>query len=455
MTDLLDELHRRLPDARIRTDPRVLASYAQDRAVFESAGTATALVVPRSTREVVAAVEAANAADVPVVPRGAGSGLTGAANAIDGCLLVSLHRMDRIIDIDTTNRMARVEPGVVNADLKRAVDAHGLFYPPDPASVDFSSIGGNVATNAGGLCCVRYGVTRDFVVGLEVVLASGAVLRTGRRTIKHTTGLDLTGLFVGSEGVLGIVTEITLRLIPAPPRPATAVAYFDALPAAGTAIARVFADGHQPSLMEILDQASLRQVEAVYRMDLDVDAACLLLIQTAGDGADESIGGIADICNDAGATFVYHATDPDEGDLLIEARRRVWPAMEQLGRLLLPEDVAVPRERLAELLAGIVQIGATTGAEMATIGHAGDGNMHPVFVMDPDDPDDIARAKDAFTRILDLALDLGGTIAAEHGIGTLKRAYIERELDPVQLAVQRSIRRTLDPHGRFNPGKAL
>jgi glycolate oxidase len=455
MADLLDELHRRLPAARIRSDPDVLASYAQDRAVFESAGTATALVVPRSTSEVVAAVEAAIAADVPVVPRGAGSGLTGAANAIDGCLMVSLHRMDRIIDIDTTNRMARVEPGVINADLKRAVAEHGLFYPPDPASVDFSSIGGNVATNAGGLCCVRYGVTRDFVIGLELVLASGAVMRTGRRTIKQTTGLDLTGLFVGSEGVLGIVTEVTLRLIPTPPRPATAVAYFDALPAAGTAIAQVFSDGHQPSLMEILDQASLRQVEAVYRMDLDVDAACLLLIQTAGDGADESIGAIADICTEAGASFVYHATDPDEGDLLIEARRRVWPAMERLDRLLLPEDVAVPRERLAELLAGIVDIGAATGAEMVTIGHAGDGNMHPVFVMDPDDPDDVERARDAFARILDLALDLGGTIAAEHGIGTLKRAYLERELDPVQLEVQRSIRRTLDPHGRLNPGKAL
>jgi glycolate oxidase len=455
MTDLLVELRARLPEHRIQTNPHVISSYAQDRAIFESAGPAAVLVTPRSTAEVVATVEAANAADVPIVPRGAGSGLTGAANAIDGCILLSLHRMDRIIDIDTTNRMARAQPGVINADLKKAAAAHGLFYPPDPASVDISSIGGNVATNAGGLCCVRYGVTRDYVVGLEVVLASGEVLRTGRRTIKQTTGLDLTGLFVGSEGVLGVITEVTVRLLPAPPRPATAVASFDQLAAAGTAIAQVFADGHQPTLMEIIDQASLRQVDEVYRMELDTDAACLLLIQTTGSEAEASIRAIARICEDAGAPFVHHATDPAEGDLLIEARRRVWPAMERLGQLLLPEDVAVPREHLTELLAGITAIGEDTGARLATIGHAGDGNMHPLFVVEPDDPDDLERARKAFERILDLALDLGGTIAAEHGIGTLKRAYLERELDPVQLATQRHVRDALDPDGRFNPGKAL
>ncbi|MBW3604403.1 MAG: FAD-binding oxidoreductase, partial [Actinobacteria bacterium] len=224
---------------------------------------------------------------------------------------------------------------------------------------------------------------------------------------------------------------------------------------AGTAIAMVFADGHEPSMMEILDRASLRQVEAAYRMDLDVDAACLLLIQAAGDDADTTIAAIAAICERGGASFVYHATDPQEGDLLIEARRRVWPAMEQLGKLLLPEDVAVPRERLTELLAGITRIGDDTGVQMATIGHAGDGNMHPLFVIDPDDPEELERAKQAFAAILDLSLELDGTIAAEHGIGTLKRDYIERELDPVQLEVQRRVRHALDPDGRFNPGKAL
>ncbi len=455
MSALLEELSSRLPAECIQTDTDVIASYSQDRALFVSAGSAAVLVMPRSTDEVVAAVAAANAADVPIVPRGAGTGLTGAANAINGCMMLSLHRMDQILEIDTTNRMARVQPGVINADLKNAVAAHGLFYPPDPASFEISSIGGNVATNAGGLCCVKYGVTRDYVVGLEVVLASGDVMRTGRRTIKNTAGFDLTGLFVGSEGLLGIITEVTVKLVPAAPPAATAVAYFDALPPAGAAIAEVFREGHQPSLMEILDQASLRQVESVYRMDLDVDAACLLLVQTAGDEAAGSIAEIAEICRNNGATFVYHVTDPNEGDMLVEVRRRVWPAFEKLGKPLLPEDVAVPRERLPELLASIVEVGERNDVTLATIGHAGDGNMHPFFILDPTDEAEVGRAKKAFAEILYISLELGGTIAAEHGIGTLKRDYIEDELDPIQLSVQRQIKQTLDPHGRLNPGKAL
>jgi glycolate oxidase len=450
-----EELAARLPADRIQTDRDVIDAYRQDRAVFEGAGTAAVLVNPRSTAEVVAVVEAANAADVPIVPRGAGTGLTGAANAIDGCVVISLHRMDEILEIDTTNRMARVQPGVINAQLKDAVAAAGLFYPPDPASFDMSSIGGNVATNAGGLCCVKYGVTRDYVVGLEVVLASGEVMRTGRRTIKSTTGLDLTGLFVGSEGLLGIITEITVKLVPAPPPPATAVAYFDELGPAGDAIAEVFRQGYEPSLMEIVDRASLRQVESVYRMELDVDAACLLLIQTAGDDSARQIAELATICESNGATFVYHADDPHEGDMLIEVRRKVWPAFEQLGKALLPEDVAVPRQRLSELLAGIVEIGERHRVALPTIGHAGDGNMHPLLVFDGNDPDETARAKAAFADIVALSLRLGGTIAAEHGVGTLKRAFLEDELDPVQLAVQRQVRSALDPAGRLNPGKAL
>jgi glycolate oxidase len=452
---LLDELAARLPADCIQTDPDVLAAYSQDRAIFEQGGTAAVLVVPRETAHVVAAVQAANAAGVPVVARGAGTGLTGAANAVDGCVLLSLHRMDRIIDIDTTNRTVRVQPGMINSELKRAVAAHGLFYPPDPASYEMSSIGGNVATNAGGLCCVKYGVTRDYVVALEVVLASGEVLHTGRRTIKSTTGLDLTGLFVGSEGTLGIITEITLKLVPAPPPPATAVAYFDALPPAGAAIVDIFRQGHEPVLMEIVDQACLRQVEAVYNMDLDCDAACLLLIQTAGLGAAEQIASIAAICERHGSSAVYHVTDPVEGDQFIEVRRRVWPAFERLGRAMLPEDVAVPRQHLPELLAGIVEIGERHRVMLPTIGHAGDGNMHPLLVFDGNDADEVARARAAFAEIVELALRLGGTIAGEHGIGTLKRSFVPGELDPLQLRIQRQVLGLFDPEGRLNPGKAL
>jgi glycolate oxidase len=452
---LLDELQARLPAESIQVDADVIEAYSQDRAVFESAGLASILVMPASTDEVVLAVEAANVADVPIVPRGAGTGLTGAANAVDGCMILSMHRMNAILDIDPTNRMARVQPGVINADLKAAVAEQGLFYPPDPASFDMSSIGGNVATNAGGLCCVKYGVTRDYVMGLEVVLASGEVMKTGRKTIKSTTGLDLTGLFVGSEGVLGIITEITLKLVTAPPAPATAVAYFDELAPAGEAIVQIFREGHEPSVMEIMDRASLRQVEAVYRMDLDVDAACLLLMQTAGEDAAGRIATISEICAANGATFVYHVDDPHEGEMLLEVRRKAWPAFEQLGKALLPEDVAVPRERLPELLAGITEIAERHQVQLPTIGHAGDGNMHPLLVFDGNDEEEVARVQAAFGDIIGLAIALGGTIAGEHGVGTLKRPYLDLELDEIQLKVQRSMRDLLDPNGRLNPGKAI
>ena len=455
MSSLLREVQRRLPSDRIQTDPDVLDAYARDRAFFEHAGRAAVMVIPRSTAEVVAAVQAANAAEAPIVPRGAGSGLTGAANAIDGCLMISMHRMNRVLEIDVTNRMARVEPGVINGDLKRAVAEVGLFYPPDPASVEMSSIGGNVATNAGGLCCVKYGVTRDYVIGLEVVLPSSQVIRTGRRTLKRTAGLDLTGLFVGAEGLLGIVTEVTVRLVPTPPPPATTVAFFSELRPAGDAIAQIFHDRHEPSLMEIMDRPSIRQVEQVYRMDLDVDAACLLVMQTEGHRASDAIAAMSAICERYGASMVHHATDPAEGRLLVEARRRVWPALEKLGKHLLPEDVAVPRQRLAELLDGIAHVAQDHRVDMPTVGHAGDGNMHPIFILDPNDADEVDRAKKAFEAILDLSLSLGGTIAAEHGVGTLKKAFLDREIDPVDLALQRQLKATFDPHNRLNPGKSL
>ncbi|MFM7045692.1 MAG: FAD-binding oxidoreductase [Ilumatobacteraceae bacterium] len=452
---VIDELRQRLPADCVETDPEVVASYAQDHGLFEQAGTAAVLVMPRCTDDVVAAMAAARAAGVPVVTRGAGTGVCGGANALHGCIVLSMHRMNAIVSIDTVNRMARVQPGVINGDLKRAVAEHGLFYPPDPASFEMCSIGGNVATNAGGLCCVRYGVTRDYVVGLEVVLSTGEVIRTGRHTIKNTAGLDLTGMFVGSEGVLGVVTEATVRLVPAPPPPCTAVAYFPDLPSVGRAIVEVFRNGHEPSLMEIVDNASLQLVRDVYRMDIDATAAALLLVQTQGDGAESSIERIAQLCTGQGATEVHHVADPAEGDMFIEVRRRVWPAAERSGKQLLPEDIAVPRERLPELLEGIVAIGERRGMVIPTIGHACDGNMHPILMFDGGDPDARQRALGAFDDIVSLALRLDGTIAAEHGVGSLKQRFLEREVDSVHRAVQHRVKAVLDPDNLLNPGKAI
>ncbi len=453
MTDLVSELQARLPEQRIKTDVDVVAAYGQDRAVFEAAGTAAVLVTPHSTEEVVAAMKAAEAANAIVVPRGAGTGLTGAANAIDGCMVLSLHNMNEIIEIDTTNRMARVQPGVINADLKAACADQNLYYPPDPASFDMSSIGGNVSTNAGGLCCVKYGVTRDYVIGLEVVLVDGTVITTGRNTLKSTTALDLTGVFVGSEGLLGIITEVTVKLEPAPAPPETAVAYFADLPSAGQAIQTVFTRGLQPTVMEILDRASLQIVEQFYPMDLDTEAACLILMQSSPD--DQPIAELAAVCEEFGATFVYHASDPHEGEQLLEVRRRVWPAAEQLGKAMLPEDVAVTRDKLPELLAGIEEIAARHKLVMPVVGHAGDGNMHPMLIFDEHDADEVERIHQAFAEIVAVALSLGGTIAGEHGVGTLKRQFLEDEVDPVNLAVQRRVKATFDPDNRLNPGKKL
>ena len=451
--DLLGELHSRLPKQRIKVDPDVVAVYSQDRAIFEAAGTAAVLVSPHSTQEVVAAVEAAVAANAIIVARGAGTGLTGAANAINGCMMLSLHNMNQVLEIDTVNRMARVQPGVINSDLKAAVAAEGLYYPPDPASFEMSSIGGNVSTNAGGLCCVKYGVTRDYVMGLEVVLANGEVINTGRRTIKGTAGLDLTGLFVGSEGVLGIITEVTVKLEPAPVAPQTAVAYFADLPSCGDAIQDIFRRGLRPTVMEIVDQASLRIVEQFYPMDLDTDAACLILMQSSPE--DQPIEELAAVCEEHGASEVYHASDPDEGEMLLEVRRRVWPAAEKLGKSLLPEDVAVTRDKLPELLAGVVEIADKHDVFIPVIGHAGDGNMHPLLVFDENDPDELVRVKAAFAEIVHLSLDLGGTIAGEHGVGTLKREFLEDEIDPLHLAMQRKVKAAFDPDNRLNPGKAI
>ncbi len=453
MADLLSELASRLPSDRIQTDPDVVAAYSQDRAIFEPAGTAAILVSPRSTEEVVAAVNAARETGAIIVPRGAGTGLTGAANAIDGCLMISLHNMNQVVEIDPINRMCRVQPGLVNANLKSAVAEHGLYYPPDPASLDMSSIGGNVATNAGGLCCVKYGVTRDYVMGLEVVLASGEVIRTGRKTIKSTTGLDLTGLFVGSEGILGIITEVTLKLEATPPEPSTAVAYFADLADAGRAIVAIFEDGLQPTVMEIMDQGSIRIVEQHFPMDLDTEAACLLLMQSLEE--DQPIEELAKRCAANGATFVHHAVDPVEGEMLLEARRKVWPSAEKLGKSLLPEDVAVGREKIPDLLAAIVAIADKHNLVIPTIGHAGDGNLHPLFIFDENDPDELALIKVAFEEILTVTLAMGGTIAAEHGVGTLKRQFVSKEIDPVHLALMRSVKVLFDPSSMMNPGKKL
>jgi glycolate oxidase len=446
----LDELTARLPAGSVLTDPDVTAAYAHDQSRLTTSQTPAAVVLPRSTEHVSSCLQLAARHGVPVIARGAGSGLIGAANASADAVVLSLHRMDRILEIDSGNRLAVVQPGVITAALRGAAGEAGLFYPPDPGSVDMCTIGGNIATNAGGMCCVRYGVTADFVLGLEVVLADGRVLRTGRRTAKGVAGYDLTRLFVGSEGTLGIVTEATLKLLPAP-RPAhTMVAAFGELTAAGDAVAAITSAGITPSMLEIMDRTTVRAVDAMARMDLGAGVAALLLAQSDAADADAEIARIAGICTTAGATDVATTADSAEGAMLLEARRLALPALEGLGDWLL-DDVCVPRTQITALISAIEDIAGRTGLTIGVFGHAGDGNLHPTIVFDNADSRSRHAAIDAFNAITATALELGGTITGEHGVGQLKRDWLDREVGPVAISVHHAIKDALDPQRLLSP----
>ena len=452
VTGLLDELRAAVGADGVLTDSDVTAGYARDMMPLAPAGTPCAVVLPRDAAGVQAVVRSCAAHQTPIVPRGAGSGLSGAANAIDGCVVLCLAKMNNIIEVDPDNRLAVVEPGVVNLELREAVEKRGLFYPPDPSSYDWCTIGGNLATNAGGLCCVKYGVTTDFVLGLEVVLASGELLRTGRRTVKGVAGYDLTRLFVGSEGTLGVITRATLALRPIPQAPATLVASFGTTAAAGRAVATIIREGMVPSLMEIMDRTSIRAVQNFGHTDLD-NAAALLLCQSdsGGEVARRELAAIEQACSAAGAELVYATDDLAEGRLLLAARRAVLPALETLGTWL-TDDVCVPRTAITSLIERSESIASRLGLTIAVVGHAGDGNMHPTIVYDSSSPDETARAHQAFNDILEVGLELGGTVTGEHGVGKIKQDWLAREIGPVGLDVHRRIKAALDPHNLFNPG---
>ena len=460
---VLDDLRAAFPD--LVTDPDILTSLGRDSADLfgdDKIGKPLAAVRPTTTDQVATAVRIAAAHRVPIVPQGARTGLTGGANAVDGALLVCLDRMNRIIEIDVPNRLAVVQPGVVNATLRRAVAEHGLFYPPDPSSYEMSTIGGNVATNAGGMCCVKYGVTTEYVLGLEVVLADGSVLRCGRRTVKGVAGYDLTRLFVGSEGTLGIITEITLALRPAPPPSLTLVALFSSLRDAGAAVTAITSSGVGPSMLELMDKVHLQAIEAYRPMGLPVEAEAMLLVASDAENADAKLATVEELCRAAGATEVYVASDAEEAEALQAARRLSHPAMTKLAQTtygpageVIIEDCAVPRSALADFCAAIERIAAQRGVTIGVLGHAGDGNLHPKILMNRTDPAQTEAAKAAFDDIMELTLSVGGTCTGEHGVGLIKRDWLAREIGPVGLRVHRAIKAALDPHNLLNPGKVI
>ncbi|MFE9824207.1 FAD-binding oxidoreductase [Streptomyces sp. NPDC005791] len=453
MDDLQRRLREGLPAEALLTDPDVTASYAHDMASFCEAGAPAVVVLPRTVEEVQHVMRTATALRVPVVPQGARTGLSGAANASDGCIVLSLVRMDRILEISPVDRIAVVEPGVINATLSRAVNEHGLYYPPDPSSWEMCTIGGNIGTASGGLCCVKYGVTAEYVLGLEVVLADGRLLNTGRRTAKGVAGYDLTRLFVGSEGSLGIVVKAVLALRPRPPQQLVLAAEFPSAAAACDAVCRIMERGHTPSLLELMDRTTVRAVNMMASMGLPETTEALLLcaFDTPDPAAD--LAAVGELCTAAGATEVVPADDAAESELLLQARRLSLPALEAVKSATMIDDVCVPRSALGAMIEGTTAIAEKFGLTIGVCAHAGDGNTHPVVCFDHTDAEESRKARESFDEIMALGLELGGTITGEHGVGVLKKEWLARELGEVGVELQRGIKTAFDPLGLLNPGK--
>ncbi|WP_435070180.1 FAD-binding oxidoreductase [Amycolatopsis thermoflava] len=429
--------------------PLFPASAAGDRSGVAGDGLPLAVARPDTVDGVRAVLRLASAHGVPVVPRGAGTGLAGGAVAGRGELVLDVSGLDRIVEIDPMDALAVVEPGVRTAELDRAAQAFGLRYAPDPASAEISTIGGNIATNAGGMRCVKYGVTREAVLGLDVVLADGMLIRTGRRTVKGVAGLDLTSLFVGSEGTLGVVVGATLRLRPLPGRTLTAAAAFDSVAAAARACAELTRQRREPSVLELLDGATLEVVDRAQGTDLAARGGALVIAQADGPAAEEEITAIAKVLAEE-ATWSEWSDDAESAERLLFARRMALPSIERFGRALI-EDICVPRSRLAEAFAGVSRIAATHGVRIYSFAHAGDGNLHPIVGYETLD----AAVRRAGDDLFALALDLGGTVTGEHGVGLLKRDWLAREAGPEVLSVQAAVKAALDPQGILNPGKAF
>ncbi len=455
MTDsVLAALRTALDDA-VSTDPAALAGMTSDKSGHDSRSVPLAVVTARSISDVQATMRIASEHGRAVVPRGAGTGLAGGAIASAGEIVLSMLGMNRILEISEPDELAVVEPGIINSELNEVLAEHGLWFVPDPASKAISTVGGNIATNAGGLLCAKYGVTRESVLGLKVVLADGRLLILGHRSVKGVTGLDLTALMIGSEGTLGVIVEATLKLRPRPTgQVATVGAWFPNVVSAAAASAAITAAGIRPAALELIDGAGLLAIDAYLGLELARRGNAWLLVQTDGAASAEEAAGALEIIRTLGGDAEL-TNDPDEGERLFGIRRAFHPALEAQGTVLI-EDIAVPRSALPEIFAVIAEIGARHGLSIPTVAHAGDGNLHPNFIYQPNGdggvPDFVwAAADELFTA----ALRLGGTLTGEHGVGILKKRWLGDELGDDQLDLQRQIKRVFDPLRILNPGKVF
>ena len=450
-TSIVDALQAALP-GRVDTEAALLETTTGDRSGHRSDGAPLAIVNATTIEDVQAVCRIASEHRVPVVTRGAGTGLAGGAIAGPGEVVLSLTGMDRILEISPENRLAVVEPGILNGDLNRAVAGEGLWWAPDPASKDISTVGGNIAMNAGGLLCAKYGVTREAVLALKVVLADGRLVSVGHRTVKGVTGYDVCALMIGSEGTLGIIVEATLKLQPlVEGEVATIGGFFDSIEDAAAAASAVTAHGLVPAIMELMDGRTITAMESYAGEAVFGGAGAFLLMQCDGPSALDTAQRVAALATTAGGR-VEVTTDPDESDRLVGLRRNAFPALEALGTMLV-EDMAVPRSRMAEAFAAIRRIEQKYDVAIPTTCHAGDGNLHPSFVYTGDEVPD--RVWDAAAEMFHTALEFGGTLSGEHGIGLLKRKWLRDELGDDQYELQRGIKALFDPLGILNPGKVF
>jgi glycolate oxidase len=440
----------------VLTSPEDLICYSYDSTFAESRP--DVVVSPATTEEVSQVMQLAFEEEIVVVPRGMGSGLAAASVPFSGGIALSLTRMNRILEIDEENMTATAEAGVITADFQAAVEELGLFYPPDPSSIKQSTLGGNVACNAGGPRCLKYGVTGDYVLGLKVVLADGRVLQTGGKAIKNVTGYDLTQLFVGSEGTLGVITEVLVKLLTKPQHVRTALAIFPRLDDASRTVNNILAAGIVPATLEMMDETAIGCIEEAMHLGLPLDKEAILILEA--DGSDEAavvreIETIARICWQGGASEVKVAQDEAERAELWRARRSLSPSLARRAPNKLGEDISVPRSQIPEAVRRIKEIGRKYNLPIVVFGHAGDGNLHPNILFDRRDEEEWGRVEQAVSEIFAMAVELGGTLSGEHGVGTLKLPYLEMALGPVAVDVMRNIKQAFDPKGILNPGKKI
>lgn len=414
-----------------------------------------AVISPRNKDEISKIVKACNEYKIPIVPRGSGTNLCAGTCPTEGGIVLLFKHLNKIVEIDEENLTVTVQPGVITLDLTKAVEEKGLFYPPDPSSMKISTIGGNINENSGGLRGLKYGVTRDYVMALEIVLANGEIIRTGGKLAKDVAGYDLTRLFVGSEGTLGIMTEATLKLIPMPETKKTILALYQDLEAAARSVSKIIANKIIPTTLEFLDQPTIEAVEAFAQIGLPTDVKAILLIEQDGphDIVSRDIQKIAELCNSQGAVSVKAAASEEEAEALRTARRAALSALARLKPTTILEDATVPRSELAKMVNAIEEIAQKYDLRICTFGHAGDGNLHPTCLTDVRNQDEIKRVEKAFEEIFAKAIELGGTITGEHGVGVMKAPYLEMKLGAAGIEAMKAIKVGLDPNNIMNPGK--